>query len=207
MSTDVTAADLSEILAIRQLKARYCRLLDAKDWQGWRGVFADEFVMDLSQAGGAVVQGGDAFVAYTRKNVGKPSQITVHQVHAPEIELTSATTAQGVWALNDIVRFAPGLTMNGYGHYQETYEKRDGTWLIMSSKLTRLRDDLVTPFFSMCISDRMRNAGGRFARSRPPAKKALYRLPVGKSAGKPESPATGREGFCRGLEPPNPAAR
>jgi hypothetical protein len=95
MSTDVTAADLSEILAIRQLKARYCRLLDAKDWQGWRGVFADEFVMDLSQAGGAVVQGSDAFVAYTRKNVGKPSQITVHQVHAPEIELTSANTAQG----------------------------------------------------------------------------------------------------------------
>ena len=116
MSTDVTAADLVEILAIHQLKAPYCRLLDAKDWQGWRGVFADEFVMDLSQAGGAVVQGSDAFVAYTRKNVGKPSQITVHQVQAPEIELTSATTAQGVWALNDIVRFAPGLTMNGYGH-------------------------------------------------------------------------------------------
>jgi hypothetical protein len=36
MSTDVTAADLFEILAIHQLKARYCRLLDAKDWQGWR---------------------------------------------------------------------------------------------------------------------------------------------------------------------------
>jgi hypothetical protein len=165
MSTDATATDLSEVLAIHQLKARYCRLLDAKDWLAWRGVFADDFVMDLSQAGGAVVKGGDAFVAYTRKNVGKPSQITVHQVHAPEIELTSATTAQGVWALNDIVRFAPGLTMNGYGHYYETYEKRGGTWFIASSKLTRLRDDLVTPLFSMRISDRMRNAGRRIARS------------------------------------------
>jgi len=80
-----------------------------------------------------------------RKNVGRPSQITVHHVHTREIELTSATSAQGVWALNDIVRFAPGLT--GYGHYHETYEKRGGTWVITSSKLTRLRDDLVTPPF------------------------------------------------------------
>jgi hypothetical protein len=168
MGTDVsgvpTATALPEIVAIEQLKARYCRYLDGKDWRAWRDLFADDFVMDLSQAGGEVIEGADAFVAYTRKNVGRPSQITVHQVHAPEIELTSATTAEGVWALNDIVRFAAGLTLNGYGHYYETYEKRGGTWFITSSKLTRLRDDLVTPLFSLRISDRMRNAGARFAR-------------------------------------------
>ena len=30
------AATLLEIEAIKQLKARYCRLLDTKDWQAWR---------------------------------------------------------------------------------------------------------------------------------------------------------------------------
>ena len=68
----------------------------------------------------------------------------MHQVHAPEIELTSETTARGVWALNDIVRLAPGLNLNGYGHYHKTYEKIDGRWLITSTTLTRLRTDVQT---------------------------------------------------------------
>ena len=50
----------------------------------------------------------------------------MHQVHAPEITLTSDTTATGVWALEDVVRLAPGVNLNGRGHYHETYEKVDG---------------------------------------------------------------------------------
>jgi hypothetical protein len=34
------AAALLEIEAIKQLKARYCRYLDTKDWQMWRGGFS-----------------------------------------------------------------------------------------------------------------------------------------------------------------------
>ena len=58
-------------------------------------------------------------------------------MHTPEIELTSATTARGIWALQDVVRFGPGVTLVGYGHYHETYEKRDGAWRIKSLHLTR----------------------------------------------------------------------
>lgn len=111
-----------------------------------------------------VIEGADAFVAFTRKNIGKPSQPTVHQVHAPEIEPTSATTARGGWALNDIVRLAPGLNLNAYGHYHETYEKIDGQWRMKSSKLTRLREDIFNPEFSLRISDRIRDAAAKMAR-------------------------------------------
>lgn len=160
---DDTAA-LLEVEAIKRLKARYCRHLDTKDWSAWRGLFTDDFLSDTSEAGGKVVHGGDEFVAFTRRNIGKPSQPTVHQVHAPEIELTSATTARGVWALNDIVRLGFGLNVNGYGHYHETYEKIDGQWRIKSSKLTRLRTDIFNPVFSVRISDRLSRAGARLAR-------------------------------------------
>jgi hypothetical protein len=85
-------------------------------------------------------------------------------VHAPEIELTSPTTARGVWALQDVVRFAPGLNLVGYGHYHETYEYAGGQWFIKSSKLTRLREDLVTPLFSLYISDRIRRVATNLAR-------------------------------------------
>lgn len=158
------AAAVLEIETIKQLKARYCRHLDAKDWSAWRTIFTEDFVSDTAEAGGAVIVGADDFVAFTRKNIGKPTQPTVHQVHAPEIELTSATTAQGVWALHDVVRLAPGLNLNGYGHYHETYQKLDGQWRIKSSKLTRLREDIFNPFFSVRISDGMRRAGASVAR-------------------------------------------
>lgn len=137
---------LLEIQAIKQLKARYCRYLDTKDWEAWRDVFTDDFVSDTAEAGGKVIIGADEFVAFIRTTLGKSSQPTVHQVHAPEIELTSPTTARGVWALEDVVRLAPGLNLNGYGHYHETYVKIDGQWRIKTSKLTRLREDIFNPF-------------------------------------------------------------
>ncbi len=156
---DATA--LLEIEAIKQLKARYCRLLDTKDWRAWRALFADDFLSDTSKAGGKVIRGADEFVAFTRK--GLRSQPTVHQVHAPEIELTSPTTARGVWALEDVVRFGPGVNLRGYGHYTETYEKVDGQWVFTSSALTRLREDIFNMFVSVYISSRLRRVIGKAA--------------------------------------------
>ncbi len=154
---------LLAIESIKQLKARYCRYLDAKDWTAWRTIFTDDFVSDTAQAGGKVIVGADDFLAFIRKTLGCRARVTAHQVHAPEIELTSPTTARGVWALQDIVRLGPGVTLVGYGHYHETYEMVAGQWLIKSSKLTRLREDIVTPVFSIYISDRIRTAIGRIA--------------------------------------------
>ncbi|OBK80402.1 nuclear transport factor 2 family protein [Mycobacterium sp. 1164985.4] len=150
----MTEADLVEIEAIKQLKARYCRLLDTKDWAAWRTLFADDFLSDTSPAGGKEIQGADEFVAFTRKSLR--NQATVHQVHAPEIELTSPTTARGVWALEDVVRFGPGVNLRGYGHYHETYEKVDGQWRFKTSTLTRLREDVFNGLVAVYISDRIR---------------------------------------------------
>ncbi|MDX1886285.1 nuclear transport factor 2 family protein [Mycolicibacterium sp. 120270] len=155
------ATTLLEIEAIKQLKARYCRLLDTKDWQAWRALFSDDFLSDTSKAGGKVIRGADEFVAFTRKSLR--SQATVHQVHAPEVELTSATTARGIWALEDVVRFGPGVNLRGYGHYTETYEKVDGRWLITSSTLTRLREDVGNGIVAVYISNRLRRLIGKAA--------------------------------------------
>ncbi|OBG24579.1 nuclear transport factor 2 family protein [Mycobacterium sp. 852002-51057_SCH5723018] len=159
---DHTSAPLA-IETIKQLKARYCRYLDTKDWAAWRALFTDDFLSDTSEAGGKLIIGADDFVAFTRRGIGRPAQATAHQVHAPEIELTSPTTARGVWALQDVVRFGPGVTLVGYGHYHETYENVAGQWLIKSSKLTRLREDIVTPVFSLYISERIRRVATKLA--------------------------------------------
>ncbi len=162
-TTEDHTAALLAIESIKRLKARYCRYLDTKDWAAWRTLFIDDLVSDTTAAGGKLIVGADEFVAFTRRALGRPSQRTAHQVHAPEIELMSATTARGVWALQDVVRFGPGVTLVGYGHYHETYENVAGQWLIKSSKLTRLREDIATPLFSVYVSDRLRKAIGKLA--------------------------------------------
>ncbi len=134
---------IDDIEAIRQLKARYFRTMDTKDWDAMRQVFTDDVVMDTTAAGGGLVTGADEFMAFLRETLDRA--VTVHQGHMPEIELTSETTATGIWALNDIVIFPGGARLDGYGHYHETYEKSAGEWRIKSSKLTRLHADFVMP--------------------------------------------------------------
>lgn len=152
---------LHDIEALKQLKARYCRLLDAKDWAAWRELFTDDFLSDTTASGGKRIEGADAFIAFVRRMLGAARKITVHQVHAPELELLSATDARGIWALNDIVRLAPGFTLHGYGHYHETYAKQQGQWRLRSSRLTRLRADIRTPLLTLRLPD----FGGRAVRS------------------------------------------
>ena len=134
---------MDDIEAIRQLKARYFRTLDMKDWAGMRRVFTDDVVMDTSDAGGSVVRGADEFMTFLQEVLS--GAVTVHQGHMPEIEVTSSTTATGIWALNDLVIWPDGTRLTGYGHYHETYEKVGDDWRIKSSKLTRLHMDLSSP--------------------------------------------------------------
>ncbi len=134
---------MDDLESIKQLKARYCRSMDTKDWAGMRGVFADDVTMDTSSSGGGVITGADDFVAFLRGVIG--DAVTVHHCHLPEIEIVSPTTATGVWAMEDMLRFPDGTELHGYGHYHETYESRDGAWRISTSRLTRLRVDVTSP--------------------------------------------------------------
>jgi uncharacterized protein (TIGR02246 family) len=135
--------DVDDLEAIRQLKARYFRTMDTRDWAGMRQVFTDDVIVDTSAAGGRLVNGADNFMAFLQEALS--GAVTVHQGHMPEIQLTSPRTAKGIWALNDIVIWPNGTRLDGYGHYHETYEKVGGEWRIKSSTLTRLHMDLKAP--------------------------------------------------------------
>jgi SnoaL-like domain len=129
---------------IKQLKARYFRCLDTKDWAGFEAVFTEGAVLDMSEEAGDVVHGAPAIAAYVHGHVGPVE--TVHHGHMPEITLTSPSTATGIWAMEDVLRWPPDgpiESMHGYGHYHETYERVKGEWRIARLRLTRLRRDFV----------------------------------------------------------------
>jgi hypothetical protein len=69
---------MDDIEAIRQLKARYFRMLDTKDWAAMRQVFADDAVMGTTASGGTVVTGADYIMAFLLGVIG--DVITVHRL-------------------------------------------------------------------------------------------------------------------------------
>src|SRR5215475_15461842 len=95
MTASETAQHLYEIEQIKHTKARYFRFLDGKQWADWRTCFTDDLHFYLGQDAKPVAASADEFVAYVSKLLA--DTVTVHHGHMPEIELTSATTATGVW--------------------------------------------------------------------------------------------------------------
>lgn len=141
---------MDDIEAIKNLKARYFRFLDTKDWAGWGDLFTADASLDVDTAvstRGAdprsipTVRGRAEIVKFVRSVVD--DCITVHHGHMPEIELSSPTSARGVWAMEDIVDKVGVRLVRGYGHYHETYRREaDGQWRIATLRLTRLRLDI-----------------------------------------------------------------
>jgi hypothetical protein len=137
--------DIERLVAaeeIKQLKAHYFRYMDTKQWSGWAEVFTADAVMDVSeeQVDQNIIKGRDKIIPFVSKVL--EGVVTVHHGHMPEIEVTSPTTARGIWSMEDKLRWPNGkTTLHGYGHYHETYEKVDGRWRIKTLKLTRLRID------------------------------------------------------------------
>jgi len=135
--------DLERLIAIediKQLMARRCRALDAKDWTTYAACHAPDHLSHGTLGPGAI--GGAALIEALAKRL--EGVATVHHVHNPEIEFLSASEARGVWPMEDRLFWKEGDEehwMRGWGHYHDSYGKRDGRWLFTSRRLTRVRVD------------------------------------------------------------------
>lgn len=142
--TDI--AKLEAYVAITEVKARYCRMLDTKDWAGYADVFTEDLVLDTRPAGGILCQGRDEALRMVRTAV--ETAHTAHQVHSPEITL-EGDVAHVIWAMQDRVVWGADRKAQmgaitghtGYGHYHERYVRQDGRWRIAAQVLTRLHVD------------------------------------------------------------------
>jgi len=134
----MNADTLADIEEIKQLKARYFRCLDTKDWAGLTTVFTPDAVLE---AEGRVREGREAIVATIAKVL--EGVVSVHHGHMPEITITGPDAGTGVWAMFDYLQFPtePPSELRGYGHYHEEYVREGGVWRIRRLVLTRLRTD------------------------------------------------------------------
>ncbi len=142
---------LAAIEAIRILKSKYWLGVDTVDGELVRSILHPDCVLDCmgcctDPASGVdhmpqmniVMRGRES---WQTGNLEHPRLITVHHGHQHAIEVTSQTTANGVWAFTDRFFMPPGSPfsrLTGYGHYHDTYEKLDGEWLLKTMRFTRL---------------------------------------------------------------------
>jgi ketosteroid isomerase-like protein len=148
---------LLAIEACKQLKARYFETLDNKDWEALAELFADDAVIDytahaknlVDQHGQTITDpspenwvftGGKATAAFLAPLLAEV--ISVHHGHDPQITVTGADSATGVWSLYDRLETKESV-YHGYGGYRETYRCVNGRWVYARLLLTRRRSAIV----------------------------------------------------------------
>jgi hypothetical protein len=166
MNADITLSAADQARAIEDIKrtfARRLRCMDNKQWEVYPTLHTDDVVSETwnglpensnwtprAGAGNRVVGKEQLTQAIRSLLDGGTTVTSVHHGHTPEIELTSDTTATGIWAMEDQLWWTNGAAeehLHGYGHYHEQYRQENGKWLISYRKLTRLRVDISPRFF------------------------------------------------------------
>ena len=119
-----------ELEAIRRLKYAYFRTLDLKQFEDL-GALLTEDVTAAYEDGKTVLEGRAAIVTWLSAVLGDTGMVTEHHGHHPEIFLTSATTAEGTWYLQDrVIIPAADLEIAGTAFYDDRYRRDDGVWRI-----------------------------------------------------------------------------
>ena len=136
------AADLVTYRQLEELKYRYVRALDTKDWE----LFASCFTADATAVYGARLDftGPEQIVAFMRENLG-PTMITVHQVHHPELTV-DGDDAIGTWSLMDrVIMTEYRFLLDGASIYSDRYRRgSDGEWRIAHTSYERIYEQMIS---------------------------------------------------------------
>lgn len=141
---------------IKQLKAKYFRGVDTCNGDLVKETLAEDCVLDYMgcctdpatgkdfiPAMNVILRGRDSWRSNGLSRLGI---VSIHQGHTFEVEFTSDTSAKGIWSMTDRLYFPPRgefACMTGFGHYHETYEKIANSWKIKTTRITRLRVEIL----------------------------------------------------------------
>ena len=138
MMTVAAFTGVEKLLAIEEiclLKARRDRAADTKDWALYEALHAPDHVSENGDYGRWTTAA--EMIVNVRKSM--ENLTTLHHSHTPEITFESPFLARGIWAMEGMSfwqQAGEDHWFQAFGHYFETYEKRDGRWLFTRRSLT-----------------------------------------------------------------------
>ena len=145
-------SELEELEAIKRLKYKYLRCVDCKLWEELREVFTEDAGVTYDK-GRYTASGVDQVIEFLLGTLKRTDVASMHQVHCPELTITSSTSAKGVWYFHDHV-INPGEVsggmpghsiLQGAGFYADEYVKRNDEWKIHRTGYERTFE-LIIPF-------------------------------------------------------------
>ena len=143
---------LTIIENLRRLMARYVYSADHQRWPELAALFTPDGTFTPHNVDGSVLRrmtGREEIAASIAASVG-PGAVVIHHLFSDEIDVDSAASARGVFAMEDLISRpastdesgrAQFTSMHGYGHYRPRFTKADGRWHISELVQTRLRVD------------------------------------------------------------------
>ncbi|WP_437773420.1 nuclear transport factor 2 family protein [Arthrobacter sp. KNU40] len=156
---------------ISDLKAKYFRYIDTRNWHGLRSLFVDSAIVEGMPREWGVLDSADKFLEKIQVQFESGS-VTVHHGHMAEVRGFGPDRARGIWSMEDYVTWDQGDRVyrgvhisdmwgfRGYGHYEDEFVRIDGDWKFAFVRLTRLRIDplvgeppLQVPFVAVPVSD------------------------------------------------------
>jgi hypothetical protein len=139
----MTQRELEVREEIRDRKAKYCRYLDTKQFNDWETIFCTNARITYYGPDGEVLLDFKDITEFSRLTRALfETASTIHQIHNSEITLVSEMEAHAIWSIEDwhvysATAGSPAKSMNGFGHYYETWRLVDGLWKIERLELRR----------------------------------------------------------------------
>lgn len=115
---------------IEQLKHRYLRLVDTKQWDELGSLFTTDATTSYGD-GEHTYRGRDAIVEFLRRSLGVPGCISVHTACQPEFEEITEERVRARWALRDrVIYLKYDLQIEGAAYYVDEFVRHGDAWLI-----------------------------------------------------------------------------
>jgi bile-acid 7alpha-dehydratase len=136
------AAVTEDIEAIKRLKHKYFRCLDSKLWDELAECFVENATTSYTD-GKYSFSGVEAIIGFRQKSLGAATVLSMHQGHQAEIDITSDTTAKGIWTSEaGLIITERNVATREVNFYHDEYVKVNGKWKIKHTGYTRLFEEM-----------------------------------------------------------------
>ena len=132
---------LEDAAAIKDLKYRYFRHLDLKEFTELGGLLTEECEAAYDN-GNLSFSGRAAIVEFLESSLASPGILNEHHGHHPEITFIGDDEATGVWYLEDRVLIPDAdLEISGTAFYADRYVRTSDGWRIASTGYQRVFEE------------------------------------------------------------------